>query len=42
VVRYKIIVPYATVTTTLMYGWIYVNSKDSKPSSKEYPFEEGW
>ena len=22
--------------------WIYVNSKDSKSSSKEYPFEEGW
>jgi adenylylsulfate kinase-like enzyme len=22
--------------------WIYVNSKDSKPNSKEYPFEEGW
>ena len=22
--------------------WIYVNSKDSKPPSKKYPFEEGW
>ena len=22
--------------------WIYVNSKDSKPSSEKYPFEEGW
>ena len=22
--------------------WIYVNSKDSKPNTKEYPFEEGW
>ena len=22
--------------------WIYVNSKDSKKPTKEYPFEEGW
>ncbi len=22
--------------------WVYVNSPDSKPNSKEYPFEEGW
>jgi adenylylsulfate kinase-like enzyme len=22
--------------------WVYVNSPASKPSSKEYPFEEGW
>ena len=42
------ICPYATQRKQIReeilpdVKWIYVNSKDSKPSSKKYPFEEGW